>query len=101
VPDGLLPPADTPAPPRLLPRWDNTILGHADRSRVIPPDYRAAMRVDAHGADYQVFLVDGMVAGRWRLEQGRASLEPFRRLAADAMHALAVEAERMEAFVAG
>jgi hypothetical protein len=68
---------------------------------VIPPDYRAAMRVDANGADYQVFLVDGMVAGRWRLEKGRAILEPFRRLAADARRALAVEAERIEALVAG
>jgi hypothetical protein len=100
VADGLLPPEDTPAPARLLPRWDNTILGHADRARVIPADYRAAMRVDANGADYQVFLVDGFVAGRWRLEKGRAVVEPLRRLAADAKRALADEAERVEAFVA-
>src|SRR5437763_433824 len=31
VPRAALPPADTPAPVRFLPKWDNTILGHADR----------------------------------------------------------------------
>ncbi|HET6856898.1 MAG TPA: winged helix DNA-binding domain-containing protein, partial [Streptomyces sp.] len=33
------PPADTPAPPRLMAMWDSTLLAYADRSRVIPPAY--------------------------------------------------------------
>jgi hypothetical protein len=100
IPGGLLPPADMPAPARLLPRWDNTILGHADRSRVVPEAYRKAMSVMAAGADYQVFLVDGMVAGSWRLERGRAVLTPLARLAADAKRELAAEAEQLEARLA-
>jgi hypothetical protein len=40
VPGGLRPDEGTPAPSRLLPMWDSTLLAYADRSRVIPPEYR-------------------------------------------------------------
>ena len=74
VPGAPLPPAETPAPARLLPRWDNTILAHADRSRVVPDAYRQGMSLGEAGSDYQVFLVDGFVAGSWRIERGRVVL---------------------------
>jgi hypothetical protein len=40
VPGGLLPSEDVPAPPRLLPMWDSTLLAYADRSRIVPPACR-------------------------------------------------------------
>ncbi|HEY6635021.1 MAG TPA: crosslink repair DNA glycosylase YcaQ family protein, partial [Acidimicrobiia bacterium] len=52
------PDADTPAPPRLLPEYDNLLLGHADRSRffdgAFPPGWVGSV------------LVDGRYAGWWR-----------------------------------
>jgi hypothetical protein len=88
-----LPPADTPAPARLLARWDNAILAHADRTRILPAKRRLA--VDNAGADYQVFLVDGFAAGSWRVERGKAVLEPYGRLSREARAQLAAEVERL------
>jgi hypothetical protein len=75
VPGARLPDPRTPAPPRLLPAFDNLILSHADRTRVIPDDYRRA--VIRGGLVDPVFLVDGFVAGRWSLAKGTVDLEPF------------------------
>ena len=52
------PDVDTPAPPRLLPEYDNLLLGHADRSRffdgAVPPGWVGSV------------LVDGRYGGWWR-----------------------------------
>jgi hypothetical protein len=89
------PPADAPAPARLLPDFDNLVLGHADRSRVIAAEHRARLttknlRVLAS------FLVDGTVAGTWSIARSArgATLElvPFGRLAARARRELEQEA---------
>jgi hypothetical protein len=98
VAGGLLPPVDAPAPARLLPRWDNTILGHSDRSRILPPGHRLA--VDDGGVAYQVFLVDGFAAGTWRTAKGKVELTPYARLSRATRTELAAEAERLEASLA-
>jgi hypothetical protein len=97
LPRAPLPPAETPAPPRLLPRYDNLILSHADRTRVISDEHR---KVVIHGAGIveATFLVDGFVAGTWRVEKGRVRLEPFARLRL-ARRELENEAERLEAWL--
>ncbi len=99
VPRGVLPDADTPAPVRFLPKWDNVLLAHADRSRVLPEPFRQRV-IRMNGDVAQAFLVDGFVAGTWRVEDGRVVAEPFARLSPTAKRELADEAERLEAFLA-
>ncbi|MFF2186808.1 winged helix DNA-binding domain-containing protein [Streptomyces sp. NPDC058155] len=68
LPDAPRPDADTPAPPRFLPEYDNLLLSHADRTRVVPFEYRKRTWNGNQG--YRTFLVDGFLAGIWRLEDG-------------------------------
>jgi len=93
------PPADTPAPVRLLPRWDALLLSHADRSRVLPPEYRAA--VITGGWVHPTFLVDGVVAGVWKPKGRRVELEPFSPLPLRIRRELGDEAARLAGFLAG
>ena len=78
VPRAPLPDPDTPAPVRFLPKWDNVLLAFADRTRVLPEEYRKTV-IRTNGDVAQTFLVDGLVAGMWRVENGRVVLEPFGR----------------------
>lgn len=98
LPGGPLPDPRTPAPPRLLPLFDNTILSHADRTRVISDDYRRI--VIRGGMVDAAFLVDGFVAGVWRLRQGSFELEPFDRLSRTVERELRREGAAVEEFVA-
>jgi len=94
-----LPDPDTPAPPRLVPRFDNLVLSHADRSRILG-DIPPSRIVTNNGLVHATILVDGMVAGTWQLEQGRVVLEPFGKLDAGVKRRLKEEADRLEDFVA-
>jgi hypothetical protein len=87
--NGLLVDGDVEAPVRFLPPFDNAILGHHDRSRIVPTD----LRRDVTGGDrlMRVFLVDGFVAGSWTVSEGTLSVRPFRRL--DARESKDVRAE--------
>ncbi len=76
MPRAPLPDAETPAPVRFLPKWDNVLLAFADRTRVLPEAYRKTV-IRMNGDVAQTFLVDGFVAGMWRVEDGRVVLEPF------------------------
>jgi hypothetical protein len=49
----------------------------------------------------QTFLVDGAVAGIWRIEDRRVVLEPFEPLPRSVKRELKDEAGRLEAFLAG
>ena len=78
LPDAPRPDDDVPAPVRFVPEYDNLLLSHADRSHVIADDHRP--RVFVRGA----LLVDGYVAGAWKLVRRRGTttlaLETFRSL---------------------
>jgi hypothetical protein len=95
VPDGPLPDPATPAPPRLIPEFDNLLLSHKDRTRVVPEALRTTVR-DNLGKP--MFLVDGFVRGTWRIADGRLDVAPFTPLARDEKRALAAEGERLLEF---
>jgi Winged helix DNA-binding domain len=106
VPDGPLPDPDMPAPPRLLPTYDNLVLSHKDRSRIIGDPSEWA--VDGGQFD-QIFLrgsilVDGFVHSGWRVDRDgpRATLVvmPARPYEPGQREAVADEAERLLAFLA-
>jgi hypothetical protein len=96
---GPLPNPETPAPVRFLPKWDNVLLAHADRTRVLPEPYRRKV-IGANGDVAQTFLVDGFVAGTWRVDKGRVVVQPFSALSRSVRSEVEDEAGRLEAFIA-
>jgi len=101
LPDAPMPDSDTPAPPRFLPEFDNLILSHADRTRVIAEEYRKTI-ASKNGMVPASVLVDGFVRGTWKTKRSRdkATLEikPFKPLAKKDRDALAEEGERLIRF---
>lgn len=77
------PPAETSAPLRLLGEWDNVLLAHADRTRLLDDETRRRV-IRKNGDVLPTILVDGVVAGTWwwRRKQDVATLEamPFVKL---------------------
>jgi len=99
LPRGPLPAADTSAPVRFLPKWDNTLLAHADRRRVLPEDLRKTV-IAKNGDVTQTFLVDGIVAGSWSSDKrGRVTTAPFAPLPRSARREVEDEAARLEAWL--
>jgi hypothetical protein len=103
LPDAPRPDPDVPAPPRFLPQFDNLILSHADRTRVIADEHLSlGITRESKGT----FLVDGFVAGTWRLAQTRnpatatMAISPFGPLRDDDQAAVAEEGARLLAFAA-
>jgi hypothetical protein len=97
VPRAPLPDPETPAPPRFLPTWDATLLVHARRTGILPEEHRPKVFNARTPQSISTFLVDGAVAGAWRIEKGRVRLEPFRRLGRSTRRALEREAEGLAA----
>jgi hypothetical protein len=96
VPGAPLPDPDAPAPPRFLPEFDNLLLSHKDRSRVVPPELRTTVR-DSLGQP--MFLVDGFVRGTWRIADGRFEHDAFMPLSDAEERAVLAEGERLLEFV--
>jgi hypothetical protein len=101
LPDAPRPDPDTPAPPRFLPDFDNVLRSHADRTRVISVADTKSINT-RNGVTPHAFLVDGVVAGTWRITKakGTATLDitPFRPLGKADMAGVEDEAERLLAF---
>ena len=101
-----LPDPDTPAPARLLPGFDNLLLSHADRCRVIDDVHRSRV-FGVNGLIQPVVLVDGFVRATWRVDRAtdrttdrtkdRATLtvEPFGPLSTTQRDEIDAEVRRM------
>jgi hypothetical protein len=101
VPGAPLPDPDAPAPPRFLPAFDNALLSHNDRTRIISDEHRKTL---ARDRSMRGVLLDGFACATWKTEQrpGKLTLEiePFEPLTGEDRHALAEEGERLLRFLA-
>lgn len=93
-----LPADDTPAPVRLLPTWDATLLVHCRRALILPEELRPKVFHTKTPQSVPTFLVDGAVAGTWRHERGRVELRPFVKLGRHEREQLDEEGQRLAAF---
>lgn len=98
LPRAPLPPADTPAPVRFLPPWDATLLVHCRRTQILPERHRPRIFRTTLPRSVGTFLVDGAVAGTWRLDDGDVQTEPFEPLPRGVARAIADEAGALARF---
>jgi hypothetical protein len=99
LPDAPRPAEDSPAPPRFLPEYDNLLLSHSDRTRVIPHQ-RPVPLPPGNGATAGTFLIDGLWQGTWQLRDQKLRIRPFVPLRPADRDALLAEATLLCAFAA-
>lgn len=99
LPDGHLADADAPAPVRFLPAFDNALLGHRDRTRVISEADRKRYSVGASGG-IPMFLLDGFAAGTWSVAGSVVTVTPTRPLSDADAEAVLDEGTRLLDFIA-
>jgi len=102
VKDAPVPDADSPAPIRFLPEFDNILLSHKVRTRVVADEHRKkvylpALRVAA------TILIDGFVGAVWKVEKAKGTamlaIEPFIPITKPQRDEIASEAEQLVRFV--
>jgi hypothetical protein len=69
LPRAPLPDASTPAPIRFRPTWDATLLVTCRRARILPEEYRPLVFSTKTPHSVGTILVDGSVAGSWRVQR--------------------------------
>jgi DNA glycosylase AlkZ-like len=101
-PDAPRPTARTRAPARFLPEFDNVLLAHARRERILPAGTMSLLSL-GNGLK-PAFLLDGFVAGTWKLattrRTARLEMRPFERPSRTQRRELEDEGRRLLAFAA-
>jgi DNA glycosylase AlkZ-like len=104
LPDAPRPDPDTPAPPRFLPEYDNVVLSHADRTRVVSEEHRGWLfntPAPVHGS----VLHDGFLIGTWSIDRAdqkdapRLTIRPVARLSKRTTAGLEAEGRRVLRFL--
>jgi hypothetical protein len=94
LPDAPRPAADKPVPVRFLPDYDNVLLSHADRTRVMSEEHRKAGSIGR-----ATILVDGFVRGIWKISKAARTatltITPFDRLSKSDSEELHAEGSRL------
>ncbi|WP_027932953.1 winged helix DNA-binding domain-containing protein [Amycolatopsis thermoflava] len=105
LPEAPRPDPATPAPPRFIAEFDNLLLSHADRTRVLPDDARKRVFGVPNGVFPGTVLVDGLVRGSWRIVRSRAGatleVEPYGRVSKKDRDALESAGARLVRFAVG
>jgi len=100
---GPRPTADTTAPVRFLPRYDELLIGYEHRDRVIAARHRSAV-YSKNAIIEAVFLVDGWAAGTWALTTTKSDsvvrIRPFGKLGRAERAAAVEEGEALARFMA-
>ncbi len=98
VPGAPLPAAETPVPIRFMPDFDNLLLAHHDRQRIIADNY-CPFVFPGNSMVLPTFLVDGFVRGVWKIERtttgAKLLIQPFEQLENSTCEALQAEGERL------
>lgn len=93
-----LPDPDTPAPVRFIAEYDNLLIGHADRTRVLSDDHRRQVFTN-NGIVKGTVLHDGFVAATWKVtttrETARLTIQPLEVIPKTAHAEILAEAHRL------
>jgi len=102
LPDAPRPNADMPAAIRFLPEFDNVVLAHADRRRIIDDEHRKPL-VTKNGRVRATVLIDGFAAGFWdwtrKRDTATLQLMPFAVIGKSDREALEAEGDALLRFL--
>jgi hypothetical protein len=103
LPESPRPDPATPAPVRLVAEFDNLVLSHADRTRVISEQNRKRL-FTRNGIFPGTVLINGFVLGIWRITRSRdaaaLNIDMFESVSGRDRDAVTREGERLLAFAA-
>jgi winged helix DNA-binding protein len=100
LPKAPRPDEETPAPVRFLPEYDSLLLAFAERARIIDAEHRKRI-FTPNLVVPATFLVDGVIAGMWKIDGKKLKLDPFVKLSKKMKDELAAEGDALLQFVQG
>ncbi len=101
LPEATIAAPDALAPVRFIPEYDNMLIAHRDRSRILPDEHRKKVFLSA-GRVIGTVLLDGFVGATWQVKKDKHSLSLFVKLFAaqpkDCLQAIEEEGDRLLRF---
>ena len=99
LPNAPRPDPDTPVPVRLVAPFDNILLSHGERNRIISDEHRKRLFSGKNGVFPGTVLVDGFVAGTWELvgkgESTSIRVQPYFPLRDEVRDEITAEGNRL------